>query len=66
MHVRVKKKRVYEYRGSELDRTRNEGASMLVRVTGKRVRWDEEQEASTLGRVTSLPAYEPTQGSGRV
>jgi hypothetical protein len=43
IHVRVTRKRVYEYRGSELARTRNEGASMLERVTGKRVRWDEER-----------------------
>jgi hypothetical protein len=43
IHIRVTKKQVYEYRGSELARKRNEGASMLVRVTGERVRWGEER-----------------------
>jgi hypothetical protein len=38
IHVRVTRKRVYEYRGSEVARTRNEGAIILVSIIGKRVR----------------------------
>jgi hypothetical protein len=44
IHVRATRKRVYGYRGSELARARIGGASMLVRVTGERVRWDKERE----------------------
>jgi hypothetical protein len=60
IHVRVARKQVYEYRGSELARMRIEGASILVRVTGVRVRWDEERGskyARTSDRFTGLRAY---------
>jgi hypothetical protein len=66
IHVRVARKRVYEYRGSKLAPTRNEGASMLVRVTGERVRWDEERGNKYARTSDESASIEPTRGRRRV